>query len=372
MRTMKDGERLELAIVMLFLLLLVLPAVAFLLGGGRGNDDFIANNERRIAATMPPDADIAATGRYTRSLERVIADRFPLRTPLIVAYDWAKFTLLGDSASSDVLRGRNGFLFLGDAPSRAYISGRTPADADLDYMVQVYKGRADFVRSRGARFVLLFPPDKSTIYPELLPDGVTLVRPTGLERLIPRLRAAGIETLDVTPAVRAAAQQGDAYSHGDTHWNSRGSFAAYRVIAEALRSSGMKAVSPSDLHETTRLGDGDLLRLAGVGLIYRDEKFDYDFVKRAKRVETPQYAEAGQPREQPYATVVEDPSLPTAVFFGDSFALALRPFVSEGFRRVLHVQYAAQPFNEHIIVAEHPNVVIQELVERNLAGHFQQ
>ncbi len=52
--------------------------------------------------------------------------------------------------------------------------------------------------------------------------------------------------------------------------------------------------------------------------------------------------------------------------FGDSFGVLLRPLVSESFRRVLHVYYGTQPFNEHVVAAERPRVVIQELVQRAL------
>jgi hypothetical protein len=292
-----------------------------------------------------------------------------LRTPLIEGYDWAKFTLFGDSTSAEVLRGSNGWLFLGQPNARAYIEGtKRPSDIDLDYFVQVFAARAEFCRAHGARYLLAFPPDKSSVYPEFLPANVTLARPTPLERLIPRLRAAHIEVVDLMPALLEAKRDGEVYSRGDTHWNGRGAYAAYRVIAAALRSSGVKPIDPTSVREQLGVREGDLLGMSGVGRLFADRQVDVTFVQRSRRIETPQYADtepAGHGTE-PFATVRDDPSLPTAVMFSDSFAFRLWPFLDESFRRLLHVRTSTQPFNEHLIVAERPVVVIQELVERTL------
>ncbi|MEA2689103.1 MAG: alginate O-acetyltransferase complex protein AlgJ [Candidatus Eremiobacteraeota bacterium] len=365
MQTNKAGSRSELAIVIVFAALLVLPALALALGGNRDNGEFIAANERRTAAAMPPQTELMTrTGTYTRALERVIADWFPLRNGLIQAYDWGKFVVLGDSSSEQVMRGR--WLYLNEPAARAYVTGEFHwTDADIDYVVNIYRARAEFCRSRGARYVAMFAPDKSTIYPENLPAGVTLKHPTMLERLIPRMRAAGIEIVDAAPALIAAKHESELYSFGDTHWNAHGAYVAYRELAAALH---VTPIPQTALQDQTVSGPGDLLLMSGVGHIVMDRKSEYAFRARALRVETPQYAEAGVPAQQPYATVIDDPSLPTAVMFGDSFGFALRPFVSENFRRVVHVQYTVQPFNEHIVATEHPAVVIQELVERNLAN----
>jgi hypothetical protein len=356
--------RRDLSITLTFVALLLWPVVAVALGGGRSDDAFINGIERRTVATIPPHTDAAAD--YSRAVERVIADRFPLRTNMIESYDWLKFSVFDDSSSPVVMRGRDGWLFLGEPQVRAYISGAyDPPNADLDYIVQVYRSRADFCRAHGARYVVAFAPDKSSVYPEYLPAGMRLNHPTVLERLVPRLRAAGVDTLDLTAAVVAAKEQGDVFSHGDTHWNARGAYAGYRVLADDLRWSGLHVIPPGVVQEVNAERGGDLLNLSGVGAIIHDHQVDAVFPQRSYRIETPQYAQGGPAVLDPNASVVDDPSLSTAVFFGDSFSIRLRPFISEGFRRVVYVQ-SGQPFDDHLVVAEHPAVVIQELVERNL------
>ena len=375
MRTLRARPGADLLIAVLFAAMLLAPAVAYALGAGRDNAQFIARSERREPAPMPPAPGLAADSpRYTRALERVIADAFPLRTALIQGYDVTKFVLLGDSSSDQVLRGRDGWLFLGDREQRAYITGALHVpEIQIDYLTAVFAARAAFCRAHGTRYVVMFAPDKSTIYPEELPDAVRLAHPTILERLVPRLRAAGVEVVDVTPALLEAKRSGEVYAKGDTHWNARGAYAAYRVLVDRLRSSGARPFPPASFAEHPMWQDGDLLRMSGVALVVRDRYIDASIEQRARRVPVPQYAEPiPDANEQPYATVRDDASLPTAVMFGDSFGGALRPLVSESFRRIVHVYYGTQPFNEHLVAAEHPNVVIQELVERALGSEVEQ
>lgn len=62
-------------------------------------------------------------------------------------------------------------------------------------------------------------------------------------------------------------------------------------------------------------------------------------------------------------TIVDDPSLPTAVVFHDSFMPALLPYLSQHFRRVRYVWcHYLQP----VVDAERPDIVIHENVSRNV------
>ncbi len=53
--------------------------------------------------------------------------------------------------------------------------------------------------------------------------------------------------------------------------------------------------------------------------------------------------------------------LPRAIMFGDSFSEGMWPFLSEYFSRIVYFQKA---FDCRIVEAEHPDIVIEEIVER--------
>ncbi|MDB5093473.1 MAG: hypothetical protein JWO85_1574, partial [Candidatus Eremiobacteraeota bacterium] len=123
--------------------MLVVPAVLAVAGFARADTAFIERREQRHAFVAPAVSSGAlATGGYERDLERQIADAFPLRTTLIEMYDYAKFAWLGESTSANVIRGRDGWLFLGAEESR-YVSGAwTPSSAELAHIADVYAARA--------------------------------------------------------------------------------------------------------------------------------------------------------------------------------------------------------------------------------------
>ena len=65
-------------------------------------------------------------------------------------------------------------------------------------------------------------------------------------------------------------------------------------------------------------------------------------------------------------TEIDDPSLPRAVIFRDSFVSRLVPFLSEHFSRAV---YCGRTISTRTLVEqEHPDVVIQEIVGRHLYG----
>ena len=119
-------------------------------------------------------------------------------------------------------------------------------------------------------------------------------------------------------------------------------------------------------------GDGDLYRLAGIPAGTRNEILTYTFSRRAHAVDPP-------PDAAPFAVeafVVDDPSLPSGVLFGDSFSVGLAPLLAESFRRldVVRFEQSTGPqFDRPLLQRLRPQIVIQEIVERSLvfAGDFQ-
>jgi hypothetical protein len=63
-------------------------------------------------------------------------------------------------------------------------------------------------------------------------------------------------------------------------------------------------------------------------------------------------------------TEINDPSLPRAVIFRDSFTSQLVPFLSEHFSRAVYLWQ--NDFDADVVSKEHPDVVIQEIVGRHL------
>jgi alginate O-acetyltransferase complex protein AlgJ len=361
----------NLVVIAVFIAMLLVPAVLAVTGHMRADTEFIVQTEGRFPFYAPRISSGAlATAGYERDLERQIADTFPLRTKLIEAYAWPRFVWLGETTSKYVVRAPDGWLFYRHDDERTYVTREwNPTDAELQHIAGIYADRARWCAQRGIHYVFYIAPNKTTIYAEKAPAWYRPVAPTPLDRLLPMLRARGVATVDLRPPLEEAAKHGDVYSRGDTHWNGEGAYVAYRAILPLLRSAGVRdMVMPTGRH--VERAHGDLLSLSGVPGVENDV-IVVDYPHRAADGSAPEYAQDVAKDDFTLARLmtVADPHLPKAVMFGDSFSGPMLPFFAEDFRRtILFQQHLANTphFDRHIVEVEHPDVVIQELVERGL------
>ena len=361
----------DLIVIAVFVLLLALPAMLALFGRAGADTAFITTVENRRPFVAPPVTSGAlATGGWERDAERQIADAFPLRKALIEGYDYVKYAWLGDGAGNRVLRGRDGWFYLGDE-ELTYLTGAYAVDAVVAHLADVYAARAAWCAQHGMHYAFVLAANKSTIYPQYLPAGLAL-SPPAADRLVAALRARGVRTIDTRPPLIAAARDGTPlYSKGDTHWNAEGAAIAARTIAADLAGAGVRdRVAAGAIRYVDRPDRGDLLNFAGIGSFVSNDVRFAEFPRTAHDVPIPSYG--GDPaaaRYSAHASAVDDPALPSAVIFGDSFLEGLEPFLAEDFRRAVflhHVSVEDVQFDRAILAVEHPQFVLQELVERSI------
>ncbi len=368
----------NIAIAVLFVALLLAPAVLALAGRAGFDAAFIRRTELREPFVAPrPASGALATGGWQRDAERTIADAFPLRTELIASDQVVTYAVLHDLASPQVIVGRDGWLFYaGDEP---YITGRYDmSNAAVSRTADAYAARAGWCADHGIAYVFVLAPNKSTIYPQYLPQGMTVATPALADRFVAALRARRVSVVDVRAAMRAAAVRAGTgasrllYSKGDTHWTAAGAYFEYRAVMSVLRADGVRdRIEPRSLRPYVAVRrDADLLRLAGVASIVGDDVLQYRFPARAREVAALRLP--GDPALaslQLTALTTGEQSLPNAVIFGDSFSTALRVFLAEDFDDTLVARYAdtnSAQFDRRLVTTVKPRVVIQELVERSL------
>jgi hypothetical protein len=160
------------------------------------------------------------------------------------------------------------------------------------------------------------------------------------------------------------------YHLTDTHWNDAGAFTAYRRIVSHLRRwfPTLDAIPRSAVVESRRAAPGgDLAGLLALKAeLPEGEQTSLSLPRARARVADPGVAAPRNtpPHARPRALEVDDPALPRALVFHDSFANALLPFLSEHFRRSVYL--SVHDFPTRIVDRERPDVVIEELLERYL------
>ncbi|HVU01532.1 MAG TPA: hypothetical protein VHE30_07260 [Polyangiaceae bacterium] len=331
--------------------------------------DPAAENRRPAPVPALHWADVE---RFPAKLEAAFADRLAFRPRFVRVGSMLRFTI-GVSPSPKVLIGRDGFLFYtGEDALAQYQRAKPFSRRELAGWLAVLNARHDFLATRGIRYLVLVPPNKETIYPDRMPEEIHAgTRPSRLDQLLGALGKAGrTDALDLRPALMKAREHGLAYHRTDTHWNDRGAFAAYQTIGRFLGTwlPAIEPVPPAATETSTArdLG-GDLSGLMAL----RD--FVPEPARVTIRVRTPRARDADPgvraapntaPHALPRASEIDDPRLPRALVFHDSFMGALRPYLAENFRRSVFL--STHDFPLDVIEREHPDVVVEELLERFL------
>ncbi len=131
-----------------------------------------------------------------------------------------------------VIEGRDGWLYLGADVSGACLPSRSLSDT-----VAALRRLRAVVEASGRQFVLVVPPDKTTMVPEHLPadylgkDCASRVRSEFWPRVVAEAGA-----IDLRPAlVDIARRKGSpAYAPADTHWSQEGGLAMTYALADRV------------------------------------------------------------------------------------------------------------------------------------------
>jgi hypothetical protein len=349
-----------------FVAVISLPLAANLVG----RDGADPGAENRELAPFPP-LTMGSPARFGGGLTRWFDDHFGFRSTLIKWYGKERLSLFGVSPTSAVIKGNDGWFFYADdrAVDDYASSDLMTADAIANWRKAVVDAQK-WLRARNVTYVFTIAPDKHAVYPEEMPASIVRVNEVSrTDQLFTTLQDAGL-AVDVRPSLFEAKARERVFQKTDTHWNDRGAIVAYQRIIFAVRArvpSVPPAWTRADFDAVTRdVEAGDLAGMMGLKRVLREE--DLVLVpKRARqaRVVTPVGA---QPTAEEGYLVTEIPgsSLPRAVIFRDSFVSRLVPFLSEHFSRAVYLWQ--NDFDPDVVIKEHPDVVIQEIVGRHLYG----
>ena len=277
--------------------------------------------------------------------------------------------MLHVSPSAAVVKGDHGWFFYGDDKSvEDYANVDPMTDQGLaNWRAAILRAR-DWLRARNIAYVFTIAPDKHVIYADEMPP--TLARVGDLSRadqLFTALQDTGL-AVDVRAVEFDAKARERVYQQTDTHWNDRGALVAYQQIIDAVRArvpSTPPAWTRDDFTPVDRTIEGlDLAGMMGLTRVLRE--VDMTLVpKRPRRARVLEPAGARPTDEEGrLVTEIDDPSLPRAVIFRDSFTSRLVPFLSEHFSRAVYLWQ--NDFDADVVTKEHPDVVIQEIAGRHL------
>ena len=312
-------------------------------------------------AGLPLACWLKAWVKIPSTFNTYFSDHYRLHQQEVHLLESARLYLLNESTFPNVLIGKDDWLYYtGENNIQDHECTMPFTKAELAAIRERLLAWNNELQQRGIRFYVVIAPNKESIYPQYLPDQVQAgVRACRIDQVLVELQNTPLNVLDLRSPLQSAAQTAQVYHRTDTHWNSTGALVASQAILERIREDvpGLSAPEAETYSSEVREHSGDL-----AGFLPRDARF----VER----------EAFLVPLQPSAAVFEQGSdgtalssipgseLPNAVIFCDSFADALKPYLSEHFSRAVYSRSFDLDFD--LIEREQPDMVIFEVAQRYL------
>lgn len=285
------------------------------------------------------------------------------RQARIELYNALLFHTLDVRSYANVLRGNDGWLvYTGEGNIDDYQNVHPFSPGELEEIRRELETAQEWMNIQGITFLVVVAPNKETIYPEAVPVDIRKIgKYSRLDQLTTYLQtqSSPVNLLDLRPVLLAHKPASLLYYKTDSHWNDTGAFYASAEILKAVDRGAFDAFPRiEDFEIETGEVSGDLARMLPMNPMIREtaswlhpgKGTQAHIIERTERVIT--------------ISEVNNPDLPRAVIFRDSFTDQLEPFLSEAFSRAVYPW--SFRVDRNLVEQEKPDVVIFEIAERYL------
>ena len=302
-----------------------------------------------------------------------ISSDFRWRRRLVNLY--SSFRLrIGDHVFNTALIGKDGWIFFTAGKSiQDYQKTDLLEEKTLNFLQAELDQLSVDLQKRGITLLVVIPPDKSTIYPQYMPDAIPVIgEKSRLDQFIETIRLSGkTNIIDLRPVLMDASKTQEVYFRVDTHWNDLGAYYGYQEILGFLSNfdSRLTPHPLSDYEYTYRSEwiNPDLPLVLGIPSL-KEEQWILVPKFHTQETQTMQLKLAND--AYVLRTIGEDDRLPTLLAFHDSFYSAyfsLSHLMEQHFRKITAISDMSDPevWSLDWIEQEDPDIVLIEIVERD-------
>ncbi len=322
-------------------------------------------SENRRKASFPTEFSEAFPAQF----DAFYQDHFPFRSFLI-----KKFYTLRKSIKDNpkVIIGADDWIFLNSSPFDTYaktdnslgdFTGKTLLDeTELAEYEAKMKKQKNYFDKHGIRFLIMIPPNKMSVYPELAPKAYRKLKApySRYEQTEEAIRKAGIPFINLKKLFEKEKGTYPLYYKTDTHWNDFGAYTAFQHLMNIL----MKKVPAVESVVAEPSPCGDNYRMSGAAEECSDTHY--------KPVLTFKSAEEQCSSPEPGYMICTNDTAPYKehVLIGrDSFTERLVPYFGKTFKKTTFI-WSGKISDEQmfdIIKTEKPDIVLYNYAERNLS-----
>ena len=365
-------------LIVLFLAIITIPALKMTVS----KKSHYSFTEKRPLSTYPafPES-LMNIDDYFSLVGTYLEDHFGFRDFLIYRYQREvrkRFNITAEVTNTH--QGREDWYFLGQSELLLDFAGKRPvSEIRIESWKEKYEAKRQWLADRGIEYLLVIPPNKQSVYPEFMMDSWHEFR--GTSRL-QQLQAAypainNRELLDLaTPLMKQKHES--LYYQSDTHWTEYGAYQAYLLIADKIEQLFPSIEFRKDFTFTAEKNRSCAVSENQCGDLTKMLLDFQPFTESFRNLGTNKLCAQFNPLDrslgistlvnrEPVAVSCSSAEL-TAVIFRDSFFVALEPFISENFNKAVYIwnEYN-QADVEKILTLFKPDIVIEEIVERNFS-----
>lgn len=284
-------------------------------------------------------------------------DRFAFRQQLVTANALVYSTLFRQSATDQVVVGKEGWLFYGgtleDYQGKNLLTAR-----EWFCLVHNLKLMQEYVESQGSQFLLTIAPNKNSLYGEYMPDRYLQGTQKNIDLLAEKLKEAGVSYVDLYSLFRKKDQV--LYFQKDSHWNNQGAVLAYRALMEAMGKNHETYLNVPFSQQEVHTGDLDEM------LYPLATKPEMNTVYEGTR----KFQSSSQDYMENWIETTQPEKSGTLLMYRDSFGESLLPFVAGEFEKAYFSRLV--PYHLTQIEQYRPDFVVIQRVERRLSSFVEE
>lgn len=280
------------------------------------------------------------------------ADHFGFRHEMITLNDQLTGTIVRDLDSSSVLLGKDGWLFY-KSTVEDYTGTELFTPRQSYAAAHVLQLMQEYCEANGIQFCFTVAPNKNSLYGSQMPARYPAAQTHNIELLKQQLTRQNVRYADLFGTLSDPAGEQLYYSL-DSHWNMQGAQLAAQTLLQEL-----KGTAPDfDAYKTgqTTPHTGDLYEMVYPSGKATEADAEYAFG----------YAYDEKFRSADDITIhTENPEETGSIFvYRDSFGINLHPFLAQSYGKACFSRN--MPYRMSAVAGEQPDVLLVEIVERNL------
>lgn len=370
-------------LTVIFILIIFCPIVVTTLGINVGK----SNSENRALQTKPEFTLTSTLNSgnifqgcfgfykdvigYKNNFNEYYKDNFVFKPILFRPFNFIKLRIFKvNPLPEKVVNGNDGWMFLGDSYSDVIMESKgflTFSKQELDVIEENLMTQKKWLDSLNIKYYVSVAPNKLNIYGDYLPV-MKSENPTKLEQLKEKLSETAVKFVDLSELYDIHNSPYLYFFKTNTHWNDMGAFYGYKALITEIQGD-FPMITPlnfEDLSVSDYLSyQEDLTKMLDINV---EEKNITLKVKEntAKQVENILIVPktiylSSSDYEMRFKSSANNLKI---LVFRDSFGTALMQFFAENFGESLFIW--DHYFNKDLILSEKPDIVIHEIVERDI------